>query len=341
MFTVCPKCALTLVVTAADLRAAQGYVRCGRCSNVFNALARLVEDRTSAAAIEVSPPPAPPEQPQAPLEADRTELAQAQESQGEELEAGETRAEEAQAEEGDEPIPEGALEFNPQATDVSKLFIEATPTPQWTAATGSFKALILKSDETPPAQPPQELAWPQEALQERKEKKEKEKERKAADKKEAPEEAKEQAARTSGADVAGALVDVLREGQLVSDAALRGPSKSDPAKLESKGGGTASSVRPLERSQPSQPKPGPKPVPKPVPSTTQPESAAPAPTPPEPQAAPRPQTPTAAVRLAPDKPTPQPVAAIPRAQTTRAEPTAADEEGRSRFAPWWNAATAA
>src|ERR1700753_4187402 len=45
MFTVCPKCALTLVVTAADLRVAQGYVRCGRCSNVFNALARLSEDR--------------------------------------------------------------------------------------------------------------------------------------------------------------------------------------------------------------------------------------------------------------------------------------------------------
>jgi predicted Zn finger-like uncharacterized protein len=48
MFTVCPKCALTLVVTAADLRVAQGYVRCGRCSNVFNALARLSEDRTGA-----------------------------------------------------------------------------------------------------------------------------------------------------------------------------------------------------------------------------------------------------------------------------------------------------
>ena len=45
MFTVCPKCALTLVVTAGDLRVAQGYVRCGRCSNVFNALSRLAEDR--------------------------------------------------------------------------------------------------------------------------------------------------------------------------------------------------------------------------------------------------------------------------------------------------------
>ena len=41
MYTVCPKCALPLAVTAADLRAGQGYVRCGRCANVFNALLRL------------------------------------------------------------------------------------------------------------------------------------------------------------------------------------------------------------------------------------------------------------------------------------------------------------
>ena len=44
MNTVCPKCALTLAVTAADLRAGQGYVRCGRCANVFNALLALSEE---------------------------------------------------------------------------------------------------------------------------------------------------------------------------------------------------------------------------------------------------------------------------------------------------------
>ncbi|MGH8299914.1 MAG: zinc-ribbon and DUF3426 domain-containing protein [Steroidobacteraceae bacterium] len=49
MFTVCPKCALTLAVTTADLRVAQGYVRCGRCLNVFNALARLSEERPAEA----------------------------------------------------------------------------------------------------------------------------------------------------------------------------------------------------------------------------------------------------------------------------------------------------
>jgi len=48
MFTVCPKCALTLVVTAQDLRVAQGYVRCGRCSNVFNAIVGLTDDRGDA-----------------------------------------------------------------------------------------------------------------------------------------------------------------------------------------------------------------------------------------------------------------------------------------------------
>jgi len=55
MFTVCPKCALTLVVTAPDLRIAQGYVRCGRCLNVFNALARLSEERPAAPAPEPEP----------------------------------------------------------------------------------------------------------------------------------------------------------------------------------------------------------------------------------------------------------------------------------------------
>jgi len=57
MFTVCPKCTLTLAVTAADLRAGQGYVRCGRCANVFNALLALSED---------SPPTAPHEAPRNP-----------------------------------------------------------------------------------------------------------------------------------------------------------------------------------------------------------------------------------------------------------------------------------
>jgi predicted Zn finger-like uncharacterized protein len=48
MYTVCPRCTLTLAVTAEDLRTGQGYVRCGRCLNVFNALLALTEDQSLA-----------------------------------------------------------------------------------------------------------------------------------------------------------------------------------------------------------------------------------------------------------------------------------------------------
>jgi predicted Zn finger-like uncharacterized protein len=62
MFTVCPKCALTLAVTTADLRVGQGYVRCGRCSNVFNALLTLSDEagRPGGAAPGHAPIPPPP-----------------------------------------------------------------------------------------------------------------------------------------------------------------------------------------------------------------------------------------------------------------------------------------
>jgi uncharacterized protein DUF3426 len=47
----------------------------------------------------------------------------------------------------DEAIPEDALEFNPAAADVNKVFVEPPPNPEWTAATGTFKALVFKSEE--------------------------------------------------------------------------------------------------------------------------------------------------------------------------------------------------
>jgi predicted Zn finger-like uncharacterized protein len=60
LFTVCPKCTLTLVVTTVDLRAGQGYVRCGRCANVFNALIALREGDPNASKSSPSKPPAEP-----------------------------------------------------------------------------------------------------------------------------------------------------------------------------------------------------------------------------------------------------------------------------------------
>lgn len=43
MVTTCANCRQQLAVTAADLRVGQGFVRCGRCDKVFNALLTLAE----------------------------------------------------------------------------------------------------------------------------------------------------------------------------------------------------------------------------------------------------------------------------------------------------------
>src|SRR5882762_5260146 len=139
MFTVCPKCALTLVVTTEDLRVAQGYVRCGRCSSVFNALARLAEDRgTSEESVGPAPaapaasPPSKQTPPQTPPPANAP----------------------PQSVTDEDAIPEDALEFDPAKTDVSSVFVDPALTPQWTAATGTFKAMIAANQEAAQAPPP-------------------------------------------------------------------------------------------------------------------------------------------------------------------------------------------
>jgi predicted Zn finger-like uncharacterized protein len=141
MFTICPKCALTLVVTAADLRVAQGYVRCGRCSSVFNALARLTDDRQGAGAAG--------------------EAGEADEAAEDVSEAAEPdssartpAAARSETDADDESISEEALEFNPATTDVEAVFVDPPPNPQWTAATGSFKAMIAANQEAEPSEPP-------------------------------------------------------------------------------------------------------------------------------------------------------------------------------------------
>ncbi len=169
MFTVCPKCALTLVVTAADLRVAQGYVRCGRCSSVFNALARLSEERGAApgqippppfpepgefevggdeAASAAAPEPEPPPEaaPEAPPPPEAGAPADSGTVTAEALTEAELNPEEA--------IPEEALEFNPATTDVNQVFVEAPPDPQWAAATGSFKSLVAANQDGPAEEQP-------------------------------------------------------------------------------------------------------------------------------------------------------------------------------------------
>jgi len=56
----------------------------------------------------------------------------------------------------DSSIPEEDLEFNPDATDLNKVFVEPPPSPKFTAATGTFKAIRLGAEDTARAE--EELA---------------------------------------------------------------------------------------------------------------------------------------------------------------------------------------
>jgi predicted Zn finger-like uncharacterized protein len=147
MFTVCPKCTLTLVVTTVDLRAGQGYVRCGRCANVFNALIALREgdpngnvadsanrrlQETAPAevtpavgagvAMDIEPEPEPEAEP--------------------ELEPEPEPELEAQPEELPEEI---SLEFDASATDVSDIFISPEEVEHDTAS-GNYETVVLGDD---------------------------------------------------------------------------------------------------------------------------------------------------------------------------------------------------
>jgi predicted Zn finger-like uncharacterized protein len=155
MFTVCPKCALTLVVTAADLRVAQGYVRCGRCSNVFNAIVGLSDDRQAkaaraaanaqrqapAAATPPAPRPAPPAPPPPPPRTPPKQEPPVDDT----ATTGENEVIYAEPEPMD-VLPETALEFNPTATDVSKVFIEPPATAKGNH-TGTFETIVLSDDD--------------------------------------------------------------------------------------------------------------------------------------------------------------------------------------------------
>ena len=172
MYTVCSKCNLRLTVTPTDLRAAQGYVRCGRCHNVFNALAALAEESpdttgihrantatpllpmTSAPASEPAkapepePPPAPAPEPESVFEPEPEEEFAL--DLGPEIEppapapAPEPEpASESEAAPAPEPVPAPAdttLEFNASDTDVTSIFV---PAPE-THSTGTFESIVLR-----------------------------------------------------------------------------------------------------------------------------------------------------------------------------------------------------
>src|SRR5262249_49746231 len=152
MFTVCPKCALTLVVTAADLRVAQGYVRCGRCSNVFNALNALSDERQPDTKPAAPPRTSDTQSNRVALhdEEDGDEDEQDEEQDIEEQHPEEIADQDNKApyeevfeapkteEKAPEEVPEESLEFDPASTSVEMVFV--TPKPGSEEATGTFEA---------------------------------------------------------------------------------------------------------------------------------------------------------------------------------------------------------
>jgi predicted Zn finger-like uncharacterized protein len=217
MFTVCPKCALTLVVTAQDLRVAQGYVRCGRCSNVFNAIVGLTDDRgalTQGTASTSIIRKAPSISDDEPARSETLNDTGESEAVYAEPDANEVKFQEVFAEptpptrttartpaptpaptpdtrapgaisfvapppgpparapastqtskaldaekrysdtEGIDTYPESELEFNPDLTDVTKVFVEAAPVAFKGDATGKFRKFVMGAEQPDPTEPP-------------------------------------------------------------------------------------------------------------------------------------------------------------------------------------------
>ena len=176
MFTVCPKCTLTLVVTTVDLRAGQGYVRCGRCANVFNALIALREGDPNGNAADTANRRLLETQPKSPVEPafgagvaiepdPEPELEPEPEPEAEPEPQPDTELEQPAATneldlsfDGDAAnIDEGSMEFDPVATDVSEIFIDP-PARDSDIASGNYEAVVLA--EEPAAEPELEPVEP-------------------------------------------------------------------------------------------------------------------------------------------------------------------------------------
>jgi predicted Zn finger-like uncharacterized protein len=144
MFTVCPKCALTLTVTAADLRVAQGFVRCGQCTYVFNALTALSDERQppTATAQEVQPEPQLPGEPEAANDSEDSATAEQLVHSTEEA----MPVDESSPLVADDSIEQTSLEFNPAAGDVSQIFVE--PEIRDDEVTGTYESIVLGAQES-------------------------------------------------------------------------------------------------------------------------------------------------------------------------------------------------
>ena len=152
MYTQCSKCETVFRLSAEALRAAGGQVRCGRCGEVFNALARLAEEATAfptgessfesetrADSILQSVEPVSP--------------AAAPDHEGDEI--AQLKVLDAAGEETDF---DASLEFTLPPGELDRIFIETSPTP--------LQLLAASVKPSPARSAPVPLATPQaEAVQ--------------------------------------------------------------------------------------------------------------------------------------------------------------------------------
>lgn len=146
MFTQCSKCETVFKLSAEVLRAAGGQVRCGKCGEVFNALAHLAEDASAFTAGESSfdletradnilESPGPPPAPRAPPSSDDSapagvEIARLQilDWNESDVPAAPTASTAPAAETADpatDQLGENSLEFTLPPGELDRIFVES------------------------------------------------------------------------------------------------------------------------------------------------------------------------------------------------------------------------
>ena len=149
MLTRCPACETHFRVTAEQLKARAGRVRCGECQHVFNALDSLIEEPMLVAA---QPAPASPLQSVAPVLSD-AEAVPAAHPDVEELEIAVPPAPTP------EPIPALVADEQQDLATALPLEAEEPPAPEATEA-AEPEADVPDWSETFPEPPPPPRRWP-------------------------------------------------------------------------------------------------------------------------------------------------------------------------------------
>jgi predicted Zn finger-like uncharacterized protein len=143
LFTQCSKCETVFRLSAEVLRAAGGQVRCGRCGEVFNALARLAEDATAFTAGESplelearadhilqepsEPPATDPPEPGAPLEESDEPAPGVEVAHLQLLDRLDDRAALQEPEDSDDSDDDTSMEYTLPPGELDRIFVESRP----------------------------------------------------------------------------------------------------------------------------------------------------------------------------------------------------------------------